>query len=150
MPEQLTFMMGNFEARFPADRAYSRNHMWVTTEGETHRFGLTAYSVRLLQDVYFLDWEFDAPREVRQGEVVGTVESSKAVSSLFAPVNGTVLRFNDELLDDPSTINADSYGAGWLFEMAGDASTAMSPEEYLVSLDAHWEKAQHKLKKLYS
>src|SRR6185503_7842876 len=60
MSGPLTFMMGNFAAEFPTDRRYAKNHMWAETRGPVTRFGFTAYAVRLLQDVYFLDWTVDA------------------------------------------------------------------------------------------
>src|SRR5207248_8846329 len=56
----LTFMMGKFAAEFPTDRKYAKNHMWGQRDGKIVRFGFTAYAVRLLQDVYFLDWSIDA------------------------------------------------------------------------------------------
>ena len=59
MSGPLTFLMGKFEAEFPTDRQYAKNHMWGQRRGEVIRFGFTAYAVRLLQDVYFLDWSVD-------------------------------------------------------------------------------------------
>src|SRR5262245_23685670 len=56
MPEDLTFMMGKFAARLPGDLLYARNHMWSHSADGRRRFGFTAYAVRLMQDVYFLDW----------------------------------------------------------------------------------------------
>ncbi|MBI2194376.1 MAG: glycine cleavage system protein H [Planctomycetes bacterium] len=147
MSECLTFQMGKYEARFPADLFYTRNHMWMRTEGRRLVFGLTAYAVRLLKDVYFLDWQTSAPVEVERGQEIGSIESSKALSSIFAPVQGTLLRFNDDLLSDPSAISIDPYGAGWLFEMEGDASVALRPEDYVKFLDAGWEATQRALKK---
>src|SRR5262245_40792878 len=56
MANSLTFLMGKFPAVLPGDLRYARNHMWCRTDGARHRFGFTAYAVRLMQDVYFLDW----------------------------------------------------------------------------------------------
>jgi glycine cleavage system H protein len=139
--------MGRFEARFPTDRLYCRNHTWLQTEGAKHRVGLTAYAVRLLHEVYFLSWDFDAPAQVKRGQEIGSIESSKAVSALVAPLDGTILAVNPALLDDPSKINTHSYTEGWLFEMKGDASGAMSPEQYLAFLGEVWPKTQQALKK---
>ncbi|MDP6506364.1 MAG: glycine cleavage system protein H, partial [Planctomycetota bacterium] len=75
------------------------------------------------------------------------IESSKALSALFAPMDGNIVSFNEDLLDDPSTINADTYNDGWLFEMEGETGKAMSPENYLKFLDQAWDKAQKTLKK---
>ena len=97
------------------------------------RFGFTAYSVRLLQDVYFLDWEFDAPMAVEKGFEIGAVESKKAESSLYSPMTGTLSQFNEQLMGDPSAINLDKYGKGWLFEIEGDdrVFACSQPEDYL-------------------
>ena len=120
---ELTFMMGEFEALLPTDRLYCANHMWAKVCSESAepvtliRFGFSAYAVRLLQDVYFLDWEFDAPVELTSGKEFGSIESKKAESSLYSPLTGKLVRFNETLMEDPSAINTDKYGDGWLFEM---------------------------------
>jgi glycine cleavage system H protein len=145
MADDLVFMMGKFEAKFPHDRQYSDNHLWLQRHGEVYRVGLTAYSVRLLQDVYFLDWTVDAGVEVRRKQEIGEVESSKALSSLYAPVDGVLVEFNEELLEDPSAINTDSYGSGWLYSMRTD-SPLLSAEEYLQALDESWQHAQRTIK----
>lgn len=145
MSDKLTFMMGKFEANFPTDRMYSDNHLWLQQHEDVYHVGLTAYSVRLLQDVYFLDWTIDAGAQVRRKQEIGEVESSKALSSLYAPVEGTVVAFNEELLDDPSGINTDCYGSGWLYSMRTD-SPLLTADEYLDSLDKAWKKAQGTIK----
>ena len=63
-----TFLMGKYEARIPTDRVYSDNHLWLQADGEPnqYRVGFTAYSVRLLQDVYFLEWSIDAHSAVHK------------------------------------------------------------------------------------
>ncbi|MCX6909969.1 MAG: glycine cleavage system protein H [Verrucomicrobia bacterium] len=140
-------MMGNFAARFPADRRYTLNHMWLSAEGDSLRFGLSAYAIRLLREVYFLEWSVDAGATVRQKDEIGAVESSKAVAALYAPANGTITRFNTDALADPSAINKDGYGSGWLFEMTGNANDTMEPEQYLRYLETSWTKAQELLRK---
>ena len=146
MPDELVFMMGNFAARFPTDRRYTLNHMWLSAEGDAVRFGLSAYAIRLLREVYFLEWSVDAGAVVRQKDEIGAVESSKAVAALYAPADGTITRFNAGALADPSTINKDGYDAGWLFEMTVRAADAMEPAEYLKYLETSWTKAQALLK----
>ena len=143
----LTFMMGKFEARIPTDRVYSDNHLWLQVDGELNRYrvGFTAYSVRLLQDVYFLEWSIDPHSAVRKKDEIGEIESSKAVSTLYAPADGTILDFNERLLDDPSAINTDGYGAGWLFRMKTEIQL-LTPDEYMQHLDAGWEKTQSLIK----
>lgn len=140
-------MMGNFAARFPADRRYTLNHMWLSVEGGSFRFGLSAYAIRLLREVYFLEWSVDAGATVRQKDEIGAVESAKAVAALYAPADGTITRFNGDSLADPSAINKDGYGAGWLFEMAARDDDAMEPADYLRYLETSWTKAQELLRK---
>lgn len=142
----VTFLMGKFEANFPDDRRYCKNHMWVMPAGGRMRFGFAGYAVRLLQDVYFLDWNFVAPAPVAERDEIGRVESSKAESELFAPAAGTIAVFNGDLLKDPSAINRDMYGDGWLFEMEADPTIGMPVAEYLAFLDAEWKKAEKYLK----
>ena len=146
MSDELKFMMGEFEALFPTDRRYASNHMWARENGQVFRFGFTAYAVRLLQDVYFLDWQFDAPAPLTEKQEIGSIESKKAESSLYAPISGELVRFNDELMNDPSAINVDKYGDGWLFEAGGDDSGFMSAAEYVAHLDEVWEKTQRTIK----
>jgi glycine cleavage system H protein len=146
MPDELVFMMGNFAARFPTDRRYTLNHMWQRAEGGALRFGLTAYAVRLLREVYFLEWSVDAGTVVRQKDEIGAVESSKAVAALYAPVDGVIAWFNPAALTDPGAINQDNYGGGWLFEMTARGDDAMEPAAYLQYLETSWTKAQALLK----
>jgi glycine cleavage system H protein len=142
----LVFLMGAFEARFPTDRAYCTNHMWAQPRGHAHRFGFTAYAVRLLQDVYFLEWCVDEDAHLRHRQPIGSIESKKAESELYAPAAGQLVRFNDELLRDPSAINVDKYGHGWLFEMRLIGDNLLSPEEYVQHLDSVWEITQRTIK----
>ena len=147
MSETLTFMMGEFEAEFPTDRWYADNHMWGSPHNQgTVRFGFTAYAVRLLQDVYFLDWLLDAPATLSEKQELGSIESKKAESSLYAPLPGELTRFNQELMKDPSAINVDKYGNGWLFEMKCDPELLLRAEQYIELLDEVWEKTQKTIK----
>jgi glycine cleavage system H protein len=146
MSAELVFMMGQFEARFPTDRLYARNHMWATESGDSLRFGFSAYAVRLLQDVYFLDLTIEPGMKVSAKQEIGSIESKKAESSLYSPIDGTVFACNQALLEDPSEINVDKYGNGWLFELQGSTDSLLSPEDYLEHLTAAWEIAQRTIK----
>ena len=149
---KLTFMMGEFEAEFPSDRLYATNHMWASPIAPTaptnggFRFGFTAYAVRLLQDVYFLDWNMDAPAQLSLRQLMGSIESKKAESELFAPVAGELKLFNSKLMSDPSMINVDKYGEGWLFEMQAPEEGLLSAEAYLEHLADVWEVTQRTIK----
>ena len=113
---------------------------------EVIRFGFTAYAVRLLQDVYFLDWSIDAGSPVKEKQQIGSIESKKAESDLFSPLAGTVTQFNQELLSDPSAINVDKYGNGWLFEMEAQGTGLLSAEQYMEHLASVWEVTQRTIK----
>jgi glycine cleavage system H protein len=147
MSADLVFMMGNFEATFPTDRLYAKNHMWArATVDECFRLGLTAYAVRLLQDVYFLDLTIEPGMELKSKQEIGSIESKKAESSLYTPLAGRVVSINHQLLDDPTAINLDKYGAGWLFELATTGSEFLEPAKYIEHLAAAWEVAQRTIK----
>ncbi|MFW6168944.1 MAG: glycine cleavage system protein H [Planctomycetota bacterium] len=143
---ELVFMMGNFQASFPSDRRYCTNHMWAQTRNELTRFGFTAYAVRLLRDVYFLDWSVDENSVLGRRQQIGSIESKKAESDLYAPLAGRLVRFNPALLEDPSTINVDQYGHGWLFEMQVHGDRSLSVREYVEHLESVWKITQRTLK----
>lgn len=145
----IVFPMGKYEATLPADRWYADNHHWLMAHGDQYRVGFTSYAVRLLQDVYFLDWSIDPDTVVRRKQEVGQIETSKAVASLYAPVDARILDFNPALLNDPSLINTDNYGAGWLYEIESTAPM-MTVQEYLAHLQATWESTQKTLKGQYN
>ncbi len=142
----LVFMMGKFKARFPTDRQYCANHMWARKSGKTTRFGFTAYAVRLLQDVYFLEWSVDEGSVINQRQEIGAIESKKAESDLYAPADGRILCLNEALMDDPSAINVDKYGDGWLFEMQLSGDSVLSAQEYIEHLASVWEITQRTIK----
>jgi len=147
MSDPLVFMMGEFPATFPTDRQFAKNHMWAQPVSDsTFRFGFAAYAVRLLQDVYFLDWTVDAGVELLRQQAMGAIESSKAESELYAPVAGRLICFNDTLLSDPAMINVDMYGRGWLFEIEGTGDELMAPAKYIEHLVAVWEVTQRTIK----
>jgi glycine cleavage system H protein len=153
MSDSLTFLMGKFAAVLPSDLRYARNHMWARSlgppgpTGSRWRFGFTAYAIRLMKDVYFLDWNISAGDPVALLQEIGHIETSKAESDLFSPLAGTLTTFNTALLNDPSAINVDGYGAGWLFEIeSGDDSVLLEPGAYLQFLADNWEKTQRLIK----
>jgi glycine cleavage system H protein len=146
MAADRTFLMGKYPAQLPGDLRYARNHMWARVDGERIRFGFTSYAIRLMQDVYFLDWCVSTGDEIALLQQIGHIETSKAVSDLFAPLAGTLVEFNRELLSDPSAINVDGYGAGWLFDLQGDPSGLLDVDGYYQHLADNWEKTQRLIK----
>ncbi|WP_332698576.1 glycine cleavage system protein GcvH [Halalkalibacter lacteus] len=111
-----------------ANLLYSKEHEWVLQlDGNRVRIGISDYAQKQLGDIVFVESPAVGD-EVKVDEPMGTIESVKAVSELYAPVSGTVVRVNEELNDTPEAINENPYEAGWLVEV--DIS---NPEE-LVSL----------------
>jgi glycine cleavage system H protein len=98
-----------------------------------------------MQDVYFLEWRID-PGLVTPKQEIGYIETQKATSGLYAPLGGRIDRFNVALLEDPSTINVDSYGRGWLFELIGDLTDTLDVDAYYSHLETGWEVTQRMLK----
>jgi glycine cleavage system H protein len=143
----LTFAMGEFVAEFPKDRHYVKNHMWALPQPNgSIRYGFTAYAVRLLQDVYFIDFDCAVGAHLNHRQEFGSIESKKAESGMYSPTTGQVTAINELLLDDPSVINVDKYGAGWLLEMSGSQEHLLAPDAYIEHLKSAWDVAQRTIK----
>lgn len=101
---------------------FTEDHEWVSVDGDTATIGITTYAQEQLGDVVFVEVP-DAGTQVEQGGDAAVVESVKAASEIFAPLSGEVTQGNAALEDEPSTINADAEGKGWIFKMTiADAS----------------------------
>lgn len=95
---------------------FSEDHIWVLSMGNSLRLGLTEYAQEQLGEIVeFIPTEADS--YVDAGDTIGEIESQKAVVELVSPVSGTILSINDRIIDDPSIINIDPYGRGWLVEI---------------------------------
>jgi glycine cleavage system H protein len=108
----------------PSDLRYSKDHEWVKVEGDKGRVGITAYAQNQLGDVVFVELP-EVGRKLKAHESFGTVESVKAVSELYSPVEGEVIEVNSALGSAPEAINSDPYGKGWMIVIRlGDAAAA--------------------------
>ncbi len=125
-------------ATYPAELRYTREHEWARVEGKRARVGITHYAQDQLGDVVFVELPKVGTR-VTQMQTFGVVESVKAVSDLFAPLSGTVVEVNQELLQQPERVNRDPYGGGWLIvvELAhpAEAEQLMSASQYEAFLE---------------
>ena len=99
----------------PDDRRYLPSHEWHKLDGDTVTIGISQHAVEELTDITFLD--VTAEDAVTKGEAFGEIESVKATSELFAGVDGELVETNQEVLDDPSIINEDCYGKGWILKV---------------------------------
>lgn len=95
---------------------YTPEHEWLDIDGDIATVGITDYAAEKLGDVVFVELP-DVDGTVASGTVVGEIESTKSVGELFAPVDGTVTEQNSAVVDDPSIVNSDPYGAGWLIKV---------------------------------
>ena len=115
------------------DRLFTETHEWVSVEGDVVTLGLTDYAQGELGDIVFVEPP-EAGRSLAAGDVLTTVESVKSVSELYAPVEGEIIEGNAALEDDPSIINSDPYGTGWIAKLkvapGTDVSQFMTAEQY--------------------
>ena len=118
---------------YPNDLLFTEDHEWTRIEGTMATVGITQFAVEQLGDVT----QVDLPREgesVKQGDVFGSIESVKAVSDLFAPVSGKVVKINTPLADSPEYVNEDPYDQGWLIQIEmtipAESEKLLSPEAY--------------------
>ncbi len=110
----------------PTDLKYTKDHEWARVQGKNVVVGITFYAQDKLGDVVFVDLP-KVGAAVTAGKSFGTVESTKAVSDLFAPVSGKVVKVNQALLSAPEPVNKDPYQAGWMIEVEmSDAKQAES------------------------
>lgn len=116
-------------ADLPPDLQYTLEHEWLA-QGAPSTVGITSVAAEALGDIVYL--ELPAVGEtITAGAVVGEIESTKSVSELYSPVTGTVVEVNTAAVDDPSVVNTDPYGAGWLLKVeVTEAGPLMSAEEY--------------------
>ncbi len=97
----------------PADRVYSETHEWHKVDGDTLTLGLTRFAVDALTDVTYVEMKKPGTR-FKAGDSIGEVESVKTTSDVYCAVPGEILETNPALASDPSLLNTDPYGKGWL------------------------------------
>ena len=97
---------------YPTDRRYSKDHEWIVVDGDRVVIGITDFAQQELGDIVYVELP-QAGQEVKAGDVLGTIESVKAVSEIFAPLGGKVVESNASLDATPETVNSDPHGEGW-------------------------------------
>ena len=122
------------EYEVPEQLYYTKEHEWVRVSDNTATVGITDYAQKSLHEVVYVELP-EVGRELTQGEVMGSVESVKAVSDIYAPVSGKVVEVNEKLLDEPETLNNDPYGEGWIAKIEltnfeEDKKKLMTAEQY--------------------
>ena len=104
---------------FPANLKYTKDHEWISLEGNTATIGITQFAQGELGDIVYVDINSKG-KALGAEEVFGTVEAVKTVSDLFLPVSGTITEVNPALEGSPELVNSDPYGEGWMVKMTVD------------------------------
>lgn len=118
---------------FPANLRYTKDHEWISLEGDVATIGITDYAQRELGDIVYVEVD-TIGKKLEAGEVFGTVEAVKTVSDLFLPVSGTITELNSALGNAPELVNNDPYGEGWMVKMTvtnpADVESLMNAAAY--------------------
>ena len=104
---------------YPDNLRYTKDHEWISVEGNTAKIGITDFAQRELGDIVYVEVE-SIGKHLEAGAVFGTVEAVKTVSDLFLPVSGTITQLNPDLSNAPELVNNDPYGRGWMVKMTVD------------------------------
>lgn len=118
---------------YPQDLRYLDSHEYVRLDGEVATIGISAFAVDQLGDIVFI--EVPAEGEIlSKGEILGTIESVKAVEDLYVPISGTVIERNSTVIDAPEQLAQDPYGEGWLLKVkindSSELEDTLSASEY--------------------
>jgi len=100
----------------PANLKYTKDHEWISIEGDVATVGITDFAQKELGDIVYVEVE-TLDQTLEKDEVFGTVEAVKTVSDLFLPLTGEIIAFNDDLESTPESVNSDPYGAGWMIKI---------------------------------
>jgi glycine cleavage system H protein len=121
----------------PNDLLFAPSHEWLRREGPSATVGISDHAQQELTDVVYVELP-TIGTSVTAGQTVCVIESVKAASDIYAPASGTIAAVNDALSNDPSLINSDPYGQGWIFKLAlsneGELSALKSPSDYAALL----------------
>ncbi|MFI3332166.1 MAG: glycine cleavage system protein GcvH [Rikenellaceae bacterium] len=117
----------------PSNLKYSSDHEWCSVEGDVATIGITDFAQSQLGDIVFVDVP-TVGESIASGELFGTIEAVKTVSDAFSPVSGEVMEFNEGVDADPSVVNSDPYGEGWLIKIkmsdSSEIDSLLSAEQY--------------------
>lgn len=124
----------------PENLLYAKSHEWVKIEGDIARIGISAFAQEQLGDITFV--ELPEPGDtITAGEEMGSIESVKAASELYAPVSGKIIEINEALEDAPEKVNESPFAEGWMVtvKLSGPPENLLSPAEYttLMENEAH-------------
>lgn len=123
----------------PSNLKYTKDHEWVSLDGDLATVGITDFAQRELGDIVYVEVE-TLDQTLAKDEVFGTVEAVKTVSDLFLPLSGEIIEFNDALESTPETVNSDPYGEGWMVKVkisdASELDQLMDSDAYKALIGA--------------
>jgi glycine cleavage system H protein len=118
---------------FPENLKYTKDHEWISVEGDVATIGITDFAQSELGDIVFVDISTQG-ESLGQHDVFGTVEAVKTVSDLYMPISGEILEVNSGLDSTPENVNSDAYGSGWMVKVklsnASELDGLMSATDY--------------------
>ncbi|WP_319466132.1 glycine cleavage system protein GcvH [uncultured Pseudodesulfovibrio sp.] len=121
----------------PEDLLYAKSHEWCMIEGDVATVGITQFAQEQLGDLTFVEMP-EVGDTFEAGAEMGSVESVKAASEIYAPVSGEVIEVNEELEDAPEKVNEEPYGAGWIlkFKIKGQPEGLLDAEGYAAAIES--------------
>ena len=124
---------------FPENLKYTKDHEWISVEGDVATVGITDFAQSELGDIVFVDISTQG-ESLSQHDVFGTVEAVKTVSDLYMPISGEILEVNSGLDNAPESVNSDAYGSGWMVKVklsnAAELDGLMSAADYKAMIGA--------------
>ena len=128
--------------KFPSALKYTKEHEWVKVDGSVCEVGITDFAQGELGDIIYLDITSDEGSEVKQGDVIGSIEAVKTVSEIFSPISGKITGINNAINDNPSVVNSDPYESGWIVKIQpgnmDEITNLMDSEKYKELIGA-WD-----------
>ncbi len=122
----------------PGNLLYTEEHEWIQVEGDDIIIGVTDYAQGELGDIVDVELQ-DPGLEFERGDSIGTIDAVKATADIYAPISGTIVEANQEVMESPDTLNTDCYGKGWLYRIRiGDPKELddlIGPDEYEQQID---------------
>jgi glycine cleavage system H protein len=123
----------------PSELKYTKDHEWVSMEGDIATIGITDFAQSELGDIVYVEVE-TVDETLNAEEIFGSVEAVKTVSDLFLPLSGEIIEFNEVLEDEPEKVNTDPYGAGWMIKLKcsdlTEVAGLMSADDYKALVGA--------------
>lgn len=120
----------------PSEARFTESHEWLTVDGDVVTLGISQYAANELTDITYVEMQ-SAGTSIKPGDSVGEVESVKTTGDVYSPIGGEIIEVNPAVSDDPSLLNSDPFGAGWLIKIKADD---LSPLDELMDQPTYDEK----------